>query len=56
VEVGSNTSIVALRVLGGDENGIQCLGDINTGPGAPGWGSLESETVKCGHETHETRT
>jgi hypothetical protein len=26
-------------------------GDINTGTWAPGWGSLESETVKCGHES-----
>jgi hypothetical protein len=26
VEVGSNTSAVALRVVGGDEKGTQCLG------------------------------
>jgi hypothetical protein len=26
------------------------LGDINMGPRPPGWGSLEIETVKCGHE------
>jgi hypothetical protein len=26
VEAGSNTSTVALRVLGSDEKGIQCLG------------------------------
>jgi hypothetical protein len=26
------------------------------GPGPPGWWSLESETVKCGHEFRETRT
>jgi hypothetical protein len=38
VEAGSNTSTVALRVVGGD-----------------GKGSLESETVKYGHESHETR-
>jgi hypothetical protein len=25
VEAGSNTSTIALRVVGGDENGIQCL-------------------------------
>jgi hypothetical protein len=40
VEAGSNTSSIALRVVGGDENGTQCLGykwvilflgDINTG-------------------------
>jgi hypothetical protein len=38
VEVGSNTSTVALRVVGGDEKG-----------------SLESETVKYGHESEGTR-
>jgi hypothetical protein len=26
VEVGSNTSTVALRLVGGDKNGTQCLG------------------------------
>jgi hypothetical protein len=26
VEAGSNTTTVALRVLGGDEKGTQCLG------------------------------
>jgi hypothetical protein len=26
------------------------------GPGPPGWGSLKSETVKCGHKSHGTRT
>jgi hypothetical protein len=26
VEAGTNTSIVALRVVGGDEKGTQCLG------------------------------
>jgi hypothetical protein len=36
---GWNTSTVALRVVGGDEEG-----------------SLESETVKYGHESHGTRT
>jgi hypothetical protein len=39
VEAGSNTSTVALRVVGGDGNG-----------------SLESETLKYGHEGHGTRT
>jgi hypothetical protein len=39
VEAGSNTSTVALRVVGGDEKG-----------------SLESETVKYGHESYGTRT
>jgi hypothetical protein len=31
VEAGSNTSTVALRVVGGDEEGTYCLGDVNTG-------------------------
>jgi hypothetical protein len=39
VEAGSNTSTVALRVVGGDKKG-----------------SLESEAVKCGSESHGTRT
>jgi hypothetical protein len=38
VEVGSNISTVALRVVGGDKKG-----------------SLESETVKYGRESHGTR-
>jgi hypothetical protein len=38
-EAGSNTSTIALRVVGGDQKG-----------------SLESETVKYGHESHGTRT
>jgi hypothetical protein len=56
VEAGSNTSTVALRVVGGDEKGIRCLGDINTGIWPSRLGSLESETVKCGHESRGTRT
>jgi hypothetical protein len=39
VEAGSNTSTVALRVVGGDEKG-----------------SLKSEIVKYGRESHGTRT
>jgi hypothetical protein len=38
VDAGSNTSTVALRVVGGDEKG-----------------SLESETVKYGHESSGLR-
>jgi hypothetical protein len=62
---GSNISTVALRVVGGDEKGTQCLGynwatlflgDINTGTWPSGWGSLESRTIKCGHEFRRTRT
>jgi hypothetical protein len=66
VEAGLNTSTVALLVIGGDEKGTQCPGNNNwppcswgiliRGPGPPGWGSLESETVKCGHESRGTRT
>jgi hypothetical protein len=39
VEEGSNTSTVALRVVGSDKKG-----------------SLKSETVKYGRESHGTRT
>jgi hypothetical protein len=38
-EAGSNTSTVALRVVGGNEKG-----------------SIESERVKYGHESHGART
>jgi hypothetical protein len=60
VEVGSNTSTVALRIVGGEDKGTQCLGvwlghPIPGRPGPPGWGSLESETVKW-HESHKTWT
>jgi hypothetical protein len=66
VEAGSNTSTVALRVVGGDEKGTQFPGGITglpsswviktRGPGPPAWGSLEYETVKCGHESRGTRS
>lgn len=65
VEEGSNTSTIALRVVGGNEKRTQCLaynqaslflGDILRGPGHPGWGSLEFETVKYGHESYRTQT
>jgi hypothetical protein len=39
VEAGSNTSAVALQVVGGNKKG-----------------SLESEAVKYGHESHRTWT
>jgi hypothetical protein len=35
VEAGSNTSTVALRVIGGDEKGTQCLG-VQPGHRVPG--------------------
>jgi hypothetical protein len=65
VEAGSHTTTVALRVVKGDGKGTQCLGygwdtlflrDINTETW-PSWlGCLESESVKCGHESCGTRT
>jgi hypothetical protein len=65
VEAGSNTSTVVLRVVEVDEKGTQCLGDITGSPcswgiyicgrGPPGWGSLESEKIKYGHESRGTR-
>jgi hypothetical protein len=34
-------------------NGAPCFWGIQIlGPSPPSWGSLESETVKCGHEAH----
>jgi hypothetical protein len=52
------TCTVALRVVKATEvepsaggiTGPPCSGRINNGPQAPGWRSLESETLKCGHE------
>jgi hypothetical protein len=35
--------------------GTPCSWGINTGTWPPGWGSLESETVKCGHQSCSTR-
>jgi hypothetical protein len=55
VEVGSNTSTISLRVVGGEEKGTQCLGVKLGHPVPRGYkygdlafqvgGSLESETV-----------
>jgi hypothetical protein len=66
MEAGWNNSTVVLRVVGGDEKGTQCLG-VYPGHTLPGGykhgdlalqvgGSLESETVKHGHESCGTRT
>jgi hypothetical protein len=61
-EGGVSTSTVALRVVGGDEKGTQYLGatlflgDINTGTWSSKLGSLDSEIVKCGHESRGTRS
>jgi hypothetical protein len=63
----SSYKILSTRqlVVGGDEKGTQCLGynwatlflgDINTGSWSSTWGSLETETVKCGHESCGTLT
>jgi hypothetical protein len=58
-------STVALRIVKGDGKGTQCRGYnwatllleyINTGTWAPVWGSLESDTVKYGHESCVVRT
>jgi hypothetical protein len=56
--VGSNNSIVALRVLGGEKKGTQCLELGHPVPGGHEYGDLallvggiESETVKDGHES-----
>jgi hypothetical protein len=38
VKAGSNTSIVVLLVVEGDEMGTQCLGDIYTGTWPFTWG------------------
>jgi hypothetical protein len=42
VEAGSNTSTVALRVVGGDETGMQCLGAYlgHSVPGGYKYGDL----------------
>jgi hypothetical protein len=64
LEAGSNASAVALWIVG-DEKGTQCLGEnlaamslghINTEIGPPSWWSLESDTIKCGHDSHGIRT
>jgi hypothetical protein len=61
VEARSNTSTVALRVVGGDEKGTRCLGvqANHLVPGGYKYGdlalqfvrSLESQRVKDGHES-----
>jgi hypothetical protein len=65
VEASSNTSTVQLCVVRGDEKGTRCLGynwatpflgDISTETWPSRLGSLESETVKYGHEYHGTQT
>jgi hypothetical protein len=70
VDAGSNTSIIALRVVRSDEKGTHCLGVhlgrlFFEGVGGYKYGdlasrlrewSLESETVKYGHEARGTRT
>jgi hypothetical protein len=65
VEAGSNTSTVALRVVRGDERKPGAWGynwatlflrDINMGTWPSRLVSLESETVKYGHESRGTRT
>jgi hypothetical protein len=55
MEVGSDTSTIALRVIGDDEKGTQCWG-YDWQPGLTGWESLEYERVKYVHESHGTCT
>jgi hypothetical protein len=64
-EWSTNISTEVLRVVGatkrepraGGITGPPCSWGIYIqGLGPPGWGSLESETVKCGHESRGTRT
>jgi hypothetical protein len=66
VEAGSSTSIVAPRAVGVHEKGDPVPGVITGSPcpwglkiprpGLRGWVSLESETLKYGHESRGTRT
>jgi hypothetical protein len=56
VVAGSNTSTVALCVVGATKREPSAWGICIRGPGPPGWGSLESETVRCGHGSRGTRT
>jgi hypothetical protein len=60
VEARSNTSSVALRVLGGTKREPSAWGlnwaKLLLGPSLSGWGSLETETIKCGHESRRTET
>jgi hypothetical protein len=66
VEAGSNISIVALRIVRGDEKGIQCLGYNQATVFLGGYkyedlalqvgGSLESGRIKCGYEPRGART
>jgi hypothetical protein len=62
MEAGSNTSTVALREVGGDEKGTQCLGHnwaiLFLGDLALQVGGVSSlgQYVKYGHESGGTRT
>jgi hypothetical protein len=47
VEAGSNTSTVKLRVVGGDEKGIQCLGVVSGHP-VPGGYKYEDLALQVG--------
>jgi hypothetical protein len=56
VEVCSNTFYRSPASRKRRRKGNRVLGDINTGTWPSTLGSLESERVKCGHESCRTRT
>jgi hypothetical protein len=47
----SRASTVALRVVGGDEKGTRCLGDINTGTLELRVTALATTTSNCKRQT-----
>jgi hypothetical protein len=53
LEAGSNTSAIALRVIGGDEKATQCLGYNQA---TLFLGDVNTDTVKCGHDSRGIRT
>jgi hypothetical protein len=65
VEACSNTFTIALRVVEATKREPSAWGynwdtlfleDIIWGPGPPDWGSLKSETVKYGQQSHGSQT
>jgi hypothetical protein len=61
MEAGSNTSTVALQVVGGDEKGTQCLGaslgDIDTGTWSSRFGGwTQSSVIKLLRNPKELKT
>jgi hypothetical protein len=54
VEAGSNTSTATREPWEKTKGEPSAWGIYVQGPGPPAWGSHESETVKCGHESRGT--